>query len=130
MYKKTLLISYVGTIGNIANFDGTFKTHLSSNVNEIESDTFEEYLLYYLRSDFGYSELSKQKKATAQKSISIKAIREAIVILPEMTEQFEIVRLLDNYINKLNQVKKDTESILEQIDIIKKAILSRALGVN
>ena len=96
--RKCLLTPYVGTIGNVAIFDGSFEAHLGSNVGKIEinSDTFEEYLLYYLRSDFGYSELIKHKKATAQESISIRAIRDVLVILPSLEEQIEIVKILDS----------------------------------
>lgn len=134
--KKCLLTPYVGTIGNIALFDGSFEAHLGSNVGkiEIESDTFEEYLLYYIRSDYGYKELTKQKKATAQESISIQAIREVKVLLPTLAEQHEIVRVLDNLISKEQQIKETAEAVIEQIDKMKKAILARAfrgeLGTN
>lgn len=134
--KKCLLTPYVGTIGNIAIFDGSFEAHLGSNIGkiEIESDTYEEYLLYYLRSDFGYRELTKQKKATAQESISIQAIRETVVILASMDEQVETVRILDNLISKEQQAKEAAEAVLEKIDLMKKAILARAfrgeLGTN
>ncbi len=70
--KKCLLTPYIGTIGNIAVFDGSFKAHLGSNVGKIEllnSDTqtfiLEEYVLWYLKSTYGYAELTKYKKATA-----------------------------------------------------------------
>ena len=134
--KKCLLTPYVGTIGNIALFDGSFEAHLGSNVGkiEIESDTFEEYLLYYIRSDYGYKELTKQKKATAQESISIQALREVKVLLPTLAEQHEIVRVLDNLISKEQQIKETAEAVIEQIDKMKKAILARAfrgeLGTN
>ena len=134
--RKCLLTPYVGTIGNIAIFDGSFKAHLGSNVGKIEinSDTYEEYVLYYLRSDFGYKELTKQKKATAQESISIQAIREVVIRIPLQEEQTEIVRILDNLLAKEQQAKEAAEGVLEQIDLIKKAILARAfrgeLGTN
>lgn len=134
--KKCLLTPYVGTIGNIALFDGSFEAHLGSNVGkiEIEKETFEEYLLYYLRSDFGYKELTKQKKATAQESISIQAIRDVITILPSLEEQHEIVRILDSTLSKEQQAKEKAEEVLERIELIKKSILARAfrgkLGTN
>ena len=134
--RKCLLTPYVGTIGNIAIFDGSFKAHLGSNVGKIEinSDTYEEYVLYYLRSDFGYKELTKQKKATAQESISIQAIREVLVRIPLQEEQIEIVRILDDLLAKEQQAKEAAEKVLEQIDLIKKSILARAfrgeLGTN
>ena len=134
--KKCLLTPYVGTIGNIAIFDGSFEAHLGSNVGkiEIESETFEEFLLYYLRSDLGYKELTKAKKATAQESISIQAIRNVEVLLPTLAEQQEIVSILDRFIGQEEQAKETAEQVIDQIDIMKKAILARAfrgeLGTN
>ena len=100
--KKCLLTPYVGTIGNIAIFDGQFKAHLGSNVGKIElfnsehkQFILEEYLLYYLRSNIGYAELTKHKKATAQESISIDAIRNVIIALPPLAEQKRIVDKLE-----------------------------------
>ncbi len=100
--KKCLLTPYVGTIGNIAIFDGSFKAHLGSNVGKIEilnteDDTFilEEYLLWYLKSPYGYTELTKYKKATAQESISIDAIRNVIIAIPPLEEQKRIVAKID-----------------------------------
>ena len=100
--KKCLLTPYVGTIGNIALFDGSFEAHLGSNVGKIEilnpevPCLLEEFLLYYLRSDIGYSELTKHKKATAQDSISIDAIRNVIIAIPSLEEQKRIIKVIDD----------------------------------
>ena len=99
--KKCLLTPYVGTIGNIAIFDGSFKAHLGSNVGKIELfnsneiHVLEEYLLYYLRSVIGHEQLTKYLKATAQESISIDALRNVIVPLPPLAEQKRIVSKLE-----------------------------------
>lgn len=100
--KKCLLTPYVGTIGNIAVFDGSFKAHLGSNVGKIEllnSDTqtfiLEEYVLWYLKSTYGYAELTKYKKATAQESISIDTIRNVVIAIPPLEEQRRIVAKLE-----------------------------------
>ncbi len=99
--KKCLLTPYVGTIGNIAIFDGGFKAHLGSNVGKIEiinpvGRTYlsEEYVLNYLRSPAGYQQLTKHKKATAQESISIDAIRNVIIPIPPINEQNRIINML------------------------------------
>ena len=134
--RKCLLTPYVGTIGNIAIFDGSFEAHLGSNVGKIEvnSETSEEYLLFYLRSDIGYSELTKEKKATAQESISIQAIRNVLVPIPSESEQNEIVRHLTAFFTKEKEACSLAEQVISQIDTMKKAILARAfrgeLGTN
>ena len=99
--KKCLLTPYVGTIGNIAIFDGRFKAHLGSNVGKIElinpvDRTYlsEEYVLNYLRSPAGYQQLTKHKKATAQESISIDAIRNVIMPIPPTNAQNRIINML------------------------------------
>ena len=60
---------------------------------QIETDkiTTEEYVVLYLKSSYGYAELTKYKKATAQESISIEAIREVYLPLPPLSEQKRIV---------------------------------------
>lgn len=46
--------------------------------------------------------------------------------IPKLEEQAEIVRLLDDLLDKEQQAKEAAEGVLEQIDLIKKAILARA----
>ena len=66
--------------------------------------------------------------------INQKVVSETPLILPEAQEQAEIVRLLDDLLDKEQQAKEAAEGVLEQIDLIKKAILARAfrgeLGTN
>lgn len=91
--KKCLLTPYVGTIGNIGLHDKTGEFHLGSNVGKIELfnspiETYsEELLMYYLQSSFGYKELCKHKKSTAQESISIDAIRDIVIPIIPIDEQ-------------------------------------------
>ena len=109
--KRCLLTPYVGTIGNIAIFDGSFKAHLGSNVGKIEllngggQYVLEEYVLYYLRSDIGYRELTKFKKATAQESISIDAIRNVIIAVPPLAEQKRIVAKLEEILPLIDRLE-------------------------
>ena len=93
--KRCLLTPYVGSIGNVAVFPGTYKAHLGSNVGKIEpysdNEVLIEYILYFLRSATGYEQLTKHKKATAQESISIDAIRNVLMPIPPLNEQERIV---------------------------------------
>ena len=97
--KRCLLTPYVGSIGNVAVFPGTYKAHLGSNVGKIEpysgNEVLIEYILFYLRSTAGYEQLTKHKKATAQESISIDAIRNVLIPIPPLNEQERIVSAID-----------------------------------
>lgn len=94
-----MLTPYVGSIGNVAVFPGTYKAHLGSNVGKIEpysgNGVLIEYILFYLRSTAGYEQLTKHKKATAQESISIDAIRNVLIPIPPLNEQERIVSAID-----------------------------------
>ena len=106
--KKCLLTPYVGTIGNIGihNKEGIY--HLGSNVGKIElinpgeKVILEEYIFYYLKSSYGYKQLSKFKKATAQESISIDAIREALVPLYTFNYQSKLVNKISFIFNLIS----------------------------
>ena len=101
--KRCLLTPYVGSIGNVAVFPGTYKAHLGSNVGKIEpysdNGVLIEYILYFLRSAPGYEQLTKCKKATAQESISIEAIRNVLMPIPPLNEQERIVSAIDTVLS-------------------------------
>lgn len=54
--------------------------------------------------------------------------------MPKINERSDIIRILDDLLAKEQQAKDAAEGVLEQIDLIKKAILARAfrgeLGTN
>ena len=110
--KKCLLTPYVGTIGNIGIHDKSGVYHLGSNVGKIEFyngdnlNILEEYVKYYLMSSYGYDELTKYKKATAQESISIEAIRDVFLPLPPLAEQHRIVEKIEEVFKEIDKLKK------------------------
>lgn len=69
-----------------------------------------------------------------QSNINAKKIGAYSFNLPLLKEQQEIVRILDSLLEKEQQAKDKVEPILNQIDLMKKAILARAfrgqLGTN
>lgn len=89
------------------------------------------FLLYYLQSNIRYIREGGQGLIPG---ISRKIVLEMEVLLPSIDEQTEIVRILDNLLAKERQAKEAAEGVLEQIGLIKKAILARAfrgeLGTN
>ena len=136
--KKCLLTPYVGSIGNIAIFDGSFKAHLGSNVGKIEiynpSDKIcilEEFIFLFLQSKSGYQQLTKYKKATAQESISIDAIRNVIIVIPPIEEQKRIaekINILMPLINEYDELEKSITKLNKEFpDNIKKSILQYAI---
>ena len=78
--------------------------------------------------------ISETKGVVGQANISVTQSRNLVIPLPSVSEQIEIVRILDDLLAKERRAKEAAEDVLEQIDLIKKAILARAfrgeLGTN
>lgn len=95
-----------------------------------------KYIDYYLKSDrvLNYFRSNATGTAGNMPKINQKVVSETPLILPKKLEQNEIVRILDDMFAKEQQVKEAAETVLEQINLIKKSILSRAfrgeLGTN
>ena len=95
-----------------------------------------KYIDYYLKSDrvLNYFRSNATGTAGNMPKINQKVVSETPLILPKKLEQNEIVRILDDMFAKEQQAKEAAETVLEQINLIKKSILSRAfrgeLGTN
>lgn len=92
------------------------------------------YLWYMLQSREMFEKATQIATGTAQLTIPIKGLRKLKFNCAPSNEQIEIVRIFDDLLAKEQQAKEAAEKVLEQIDLIKKAILARAfrgeLGTN
>lgn len=100
-----------------------------------DSETMPEYVLYFLNSSAGKSIMKERAKTTAGLfNLSTGKIKTIPVPFATVSEQKEIVRILDSFLTQEQQAKEAAEAVLAQIDTMKKAILARAfrgeLGTN
>ena len=99
------------------------------------ADVLPEYVLYYLNSQVGRSVMQERAKTTAGLyNLSAGKVKTIPLAFASLDEQIEIVRILDDLLVKEQQAKEAAEGVLDQIDLIQKAILARAfrgeLGTN
>ena len=93
------------------------------------------FLSYQAGSRYGKAYfLSCSKQTTNLASINSTQLKNFPVLIPSMMEQEVIIRLLGSSLEKEQQTKNIAESVLDQIDLMKKSILARAfrgeLGTN
>lgn len=93
-----------------------------------------KFIIYYSYTHLYRNYIKENMVSSAgQNTISRKGLSNLKVNLPTLPEQLEIVRILDNIFEKETQAKA-AANIIEQIDLMKKAILARAfrgeLGTN
>lgn len=94
-----------------------------------------DYLNYYLNSSKAKEYYMQVKTdGVSQSNINAKKIGEFEIPLPTLSEQHEIVRLIDDLLARERAAKQATEQALASIDLMKKSILARAfrgeLGTN
>lgn len=94
-----------------------------------------DYLNYYLNSSKAKEYYMQVKTdGVSQSNINAKKIGEFEIPLPTITEQHEIVRLIDDLLAREHKAQQATEQALASIDLMKKSILARAfrgeLGTN
>ena len=126
-------------IGRCAMWTGELEPCVHQNhiirLRKKNSNIVPQYVLYYLNGADGRNELKTRAKTTSGLfNLSAGKIKGVFVPVASKTEQNEIVRLLDSLLSKEQQAKEAAEAVLEQIDLVKKSILSRAfrgeLGTN
>lgn len=93
------------------------------------------YMVYFSKSDTYKLYVENHMVSSAgQNTISRKGMASLSIPVPDLREQTEIVRILDDLLAKEQQAKEAAEAVLEQIDLVKKSILARAfrgeLGTN
>lgn len=98
-------------------------------------DVLAEYIVWYLNSEDARRQLFRKAKSSAGiHNINSKEIADIDIKIPSIEEQHEVVRILSNLIDKEQQVREAADAMIEQIDVMKKAILARAfrgeLGTN
>lgn len=119
LYKNNIVLSYVGTIGEVALIDKDNTYHLAPNIAKISKKSNKiniKYLLYYISSDSGQKEIQLKTSKTSQEVISMAKIRKIRVLIPDIKEQNFIVNYLDKETSKINKI---IEKIKENIYLLK-----------
>lgn len=119
--KKCIIIPYVGDIGELAIFNNDFKCHLASNVAKVEltDDKVDlEYLYYYLRSPYGQAQLLKYSQGSVQKNITMRAIRDTELLLPDIKTQKKISSILSTIDSKIEINTKIIDNLESQAKLL------------
>lgn len=120
-------------------WQGQIKNCLHQNhvfVVRPQADVLSPYFLsYQAGSRYGKQYFLKcSKQTTNLASINSTQLKGFPVLMPTIEEQAQIVFLIDDLLAKEQQAREAAEGVLEQIDLMKKAILARAfrgeLGTN
>lgn len=114
----------------MVDFDGL----CSADMYPIEAKENTKYLWYYMLSDDFLEQASSAGSRSVLPKINQKELSKLYVNIPDIDEQEEVVKILDKILPYEQKAAEHMETILEQIDMMKKFILSKAfqgkLGTN
>ena len=106
----------------VIDFDGL----CSADMYPIEAKEDTKYLWYYMLSEDFLEQASSAGSRSVLPKINQKELSRIVIRRPSLSEQNEIVRILDTLLEKERQVKEAAEEVLERIDLMKKSILAKA----
>ena len=113
LQKGDLVISYVGTVGEVALIEKSEKFHLAPNVAKItpnQEKILPEFLLHNLMSNKTKKLIMLLGTITSQPSLNMGNIRKILISLPSVKEQRKICNIfssIDNFIEiKIKKLKK------------------------
>ena len=132
-----VLLAKNGTTGvaAIVDVDKVFDLYVTLAVlRPDKSIILPRYLLNVVNSPICKNQFDEHLTGIGVPNLHLRDIKEVEIPVPSLDEQKEIVRILDNILDKQQQAKSAAEQVLDQIDTMKKAILARAfrgeLGTN
>lgn len=117
----------VGKCALVKNLDQKY-TYASFLIRlRVLEDVFSPYIVWYLNSENARRQLfGKAKSSAGIHNINSKEISDIDIVIPHISEQKEIVRILQKLIKKETHAKEVAETVIMQIDSIKNSILDRA----
>ena len=102
LYVNDIVISYVGTVGEIAVIDENDKYHLAPNVAKISfanTNYCAHFIKAFLMSEEGKKAIKFETNSTTQPALSMGNIRKINIPKPMINEQVKIVSILEQQDN-------------------------------
>ncbi|MGL5721076.1 MAG: restriction endonuclease subunit S [Brevinema sp.] len=113
-----ILLTSVGTIGNAYmvsdNKPFYFKDGNITWIRNYSKDLYNRFLLYWIRSPMGESEIKSKLIGSTQQALTIDAIKSFNIPLPPLEEQERIARILSAFDDKIevnSKICKDLEAL-------------------
>jgi type I restriction enzyme S subunit len=113
--------------------DGNVNQHVCIiRLNELQANS--KYVSFYLNSPHGQKIIFNEQVGMTREALNYTQLKAIEIPLPLLFEQKEIVRIVENLLNKENEALEKIESMEEHLSLLEKSILSKAfrgeLGTN
>ncbi|NDW20400.1 restriction endonuclease subunit S [Alteromonas hispanica] len=123
------LFGKIGTLGKATKLPMDIDYTLSANVILIQpllDVVLPEYLTFFLSAPTTMNEVAKQSNSTSQAAFGIKKMRAFNCELPDLREQTEIVRQIEQYFALAGTLEKHLANAKIRVDNLTQSILAKA----
>ena len=126
LYYGDILMTYAGTIGDVAMVDENDKYHLAPNVAKVSINNKKAYNPIFLMYLFLYSNdyIMRFASQVAQASINMEKIRNFEYYFPDVTFQNQFA----TFVERVDQQKQTVQQSLEKLELMKKALMQEFFG--
>lgn len=126
LYYGDILMTYAGTIGDVAMVDENDKYHLAPNVAKVSINNKKAYNPIFLMYLFLYSNdyIMRFASQVAQASINMEKIRNFEYYFPDVTFQNQFAA----FVECVGQQKQTVQQSLEKLELMKKALMQEYFG--
>ncbi len=127
--KGDFVFGKIGTLGKATFLPVDRDYTLSANVILIQplvSRVLPVFLMYFLSSPATMDEVAKQSNSTSQAAFGIKKMREFKSNIPEIEEQTEIVRQVEQYFTFADQIEQRVKDAQKRVNNLTQSILAKA----
>ncbi|HIF9416867.1 restriction endonuclease subunit S [Photobacterium damselae subsp. damselae] len=124
-----ILISCSGSVGRISLVDTDDKyvmVRSAALVKVMDEFLVNSYLVYVLQSPELQKRIEESSKSTAQSNLFLGPIKELEIPLPSISEQKEIVRLVDQYFAFADTIEAQVKKAQARVDNLTQSILAKA----
>ncbi len=131
LWKGDLVLSYVGTIGEVALIDKDDTYHLAPNVALLRcgSAVTPAFVLNYLYSSLGREEIRKHTSKSSQESLSMGKIREFAIPTPDISEQEQLCSTMSGMDTALRAAMRANLAAISQKELIAADLISGRVRV-
>ena len=126
LYYGDILMTYAGTIGDVAMVDENDKYHLAPNVAKVSINNKKAYNPIFLMYLFLYSNdyIMRFASQVAQASINMEKIRNFEYYFPDVTFQNQFAA----FVERVDRQKQTVQQSLEKLELMKKALMQEYFG--
>lgn len=89
----------------------------------ISSDILKDYLYYFLTSDYCMNQFSDSISGAVVGNLNIDKVKNTTIFLPDIKEQQNIVKHLDDFCFKIDKVIEYRKKIIEKLEEYKKSLI-------